>query len=56
MKCHECERTQDDTRLQKCPVCHQMFCEIHCHVMSGRPFCSARCAAYFFFEDPEEDS
>jgi hypothetical protein len=55
MGCHECARTEEATRLSKCPVCHRMFCDDHRHVMSGRAFCSQRCSEYFFFADPEED-
>ena len=55
MACHTCEKTEEDTRLSRCSVCHRAFCEEHRHVMSGRSFCSQRCAEYFFFADPEDD-
>jgi hypothetical protein len=55
MACHACEKTEEDTRLSICSVCHRAFCEEHRHVMSGRSFCSQRCAEYFFFADPEDD-
>jgi len=55
MNCHACSKTEDDTRLEKCAVCHRPFCEDHRAVMSGRAFCSARCAEYFFFADPDEE-
>jgi hypothetical protein len=55
MNCHDCERTASETRLTKCPVCHRHFCDEHRFVLSGRAFCTQRCAEYFFFAEPEED-
>jgi hypothetical protein len=55
MSCHACEKNEDQTRLTKCSVCHRSFCDEHRYVMSGRSFCSQRCAQYFFFADPEDD-
>lgn len=54
MKCHACDRTEDDATLAKCPVCHQRFCDDHGAVFSGSRFCSRRCGEFFFFDDPEE--
>ena len=54
MKCKECEKTPDEGRLRKCPICFQHFCDEHAIVMSGRPFCSKGCADYFFFAEPDD--
>ena len=52
VKCDECERTIDDTKLYKCPICFKHVCEEHTHRMSGREFCSYGCARFFFFDPP----
>jgi hypothetical protein len=52
--CRECGKSGDDGQLRKCPVCFRYFCEEHATVMSGRPFCSAGCAQYFFFAEPDD--
>ncbi len=54
VRCTQCDRTADDTRLGKCPICFKRFCDDHQHQMSGRAFCSSQCAQYFFFADPDE--
>ena len=53
MECRTCQKTDDETALQKCPVCHKAFCHDHAHSLSGRWFCSRGGAEYFFFS--EED-
>ena len=54
-RCHECGATDDETRLQKCPICFRYYCQEHNKSMSGRTFCSQKCAEYFFFADPDDD-
>ena len=53
--CKECDFTEDDGFMYKCPICHKMICEDHKFVRSGRIFCSEFCAAYFFHESDEDD-
>jgi hypothetical protein len=53
-ECHECKKVDDEARLRKCPICFKYFCEEHGHQRSGVSFCSAGCAEYFFFADPDE--
>ena len=53
-KCKECGIDEDETYLIKCPICHQMVCEEHKSVRSGRAFCSPHCAAGFFHDEDEE--
>ena len=52
-QCRTCERSEDDVRLSKCPVCHKGFCDEHSYSMSGRRFCSRGCALHFFFDEDE---
>ena len=53
-ECHECARTDDDTLIHKCPVCHKRVCEDHGHNRSGVWFCCKGCSEYFFFADPDD--
>ena len=55
MECVACKVSDQDVRLHKCPICHKYICEEHKFVRSGRIFCSAFCAAYFFHEGDEDD-
>ena len=52
--CCSCSEPRENATLSKCPVCFRRFCEEHAHAMSGRQFCSKRCAQYFFFGDPDD--
>ena len=54
VRCGQCEKSLDDARLYKCPICFKYVCDEHVHRVSGREFCSAGCAQYFFFGDDEE--
>ena len=53
MECIVCKKT-DESRLEKCPICHKAFCDEHGHSMSGRRFCSRYCAEFFFFSDEDD--
>ena len=48
-KCKHCGRTTKETRLTKCPICFDYFCDDHAYLMSGRTFCGRGCAQHFFF-------
>jgi hypothetical protein len=52
--CHECGKSDAETRLHKCPICFKFFCDEHTYLWSGRPFCSIGCAEYFYFGDGED--
>lgn len=54
LECRECKKTEVDVKLHKCPICFKHFCEEHSHHRSGLWFCSAGCAEYFFFADPDD--
>jgi hypothetical protein len=54
VKCRECGKTPKETRLRKCPICFQYFCDEHAKLRSGRPFCSQGCADYFFFAESDD--
>lgn len=53
-QCVTCQRTDQETDLQKCPVCFKYYCGEHTVNYSGRTFCSKHCADYFFFADDDE--
>jgi hypothetical protein len=53
-ECWECKVTEKDARLRKCPICFKHYCEDHAYQRSGVSFCSAGCAEYFFFADPDD--
>jgi hypothetical protein len=53
-ECHECHKSDTETKLEKCPICFKYFCEDHAYHRSGLRFCSSGCAEYFFFSDPDE--
>jgi hypothetical protein len=54
IKCHVCEKTLDDGKLYKCPICFKYSCDDHVYRTSGRDFCSDGCARYFFFGDEDD--
>ena len=54
MECVHCKKSEEETRLSKCPICFKYYCDEHAFVASGRSFCSHFCAEYYFFADPEE--
>ena len=54
MECVTCQATDQDRRLEKCPICFKQVCE-ECAIRSyGRCFCSKRCADQFFFGYDDE--
>jgi len=55
MNCRTCGKSEDDGRLQKCPMCHAHFCDDHAYVIGGRWFCSQACGRTFFFDEGEDD-
>lgn len=54
-ECYQCHKSDNETKLRKCVICHKKFCENCGHKMSGRIFCSRYCAEYFFHSREEED-
>ena len=54
MECISCQKTDQDDRLNKCPICFKLTCD-NCGVHAfGRIFCSKRCSDQFFFGDDDE--
>ena len=54
MECVGCQVNDQDSRLNKCPICFKWICE-NCAVRTfGRAFCSKKCADQFFFGDEDE--
>ena len=55
IKCRHCEKTEEDTHLNRCRACLQYFCDEHAAVRGGVMFCSDGCGTTFFDPDTEED-
>jgi len=53
--CKVCKKTEDETALNKCPICFALYCDEHGYSMSGREFCSKHCANYFFFASEDDE-
>lgn len=52
-ECNSCKAPRGEVSLYKCPICFKLTCET-CRInRSGRDFCSAYCADYFFFGEEE---
>ena len=51
--CEACNENNPLRDIYKCPSCYKMVCDNCCHRFGGRPFCSKRCADYFFFGDED---
>lgn len=54
MECANCHKTDDEARIEKCPICFKGYCPEHAYLYSGRRFCSKPCAEYFFFGDGDD--
>ena len=55
MNCPSCQKDEQDTLLNKCPICFKWVCD-NCAVRSfGRAFCQRKCADAFFWGDEDED-
>ena len=54
LKCHKCEKSDEEIRLHKCPICFKHYCEEHSAHRSGVQFCSKGCGEYFFFAEPDD--
>ena len=53
--CKTCGINDDEAHLDRCPICHEMFCDDDKFQRSGRAFCSEPCAAGFFHSDDDDD-
>ena len=53
--CKTCSKTADETKLHKCPICFELYCDDHAFTMSGREFCGKHCADYFFFASEDDE-
>ena len=54
--CKTCGISDEEVHLDKCPICHLMFCDEDKFVRSGRAFCCDHCAAGFFHNEDDEDA
>jgi len=55
MNCITCSKSDEETTLQKCPICFKIVC-LDCATHEyGRLFCGKTCAHSFFFGDDDDD-
>ena len=52
--CVNCQKSEEEVTLQKCPICFKWVCMDCGRREYGRIFCSQRCAHLFFFGDDDE--
>jgi len=56
LSCFQCNASDEEKQLRKCPICYRYFCD-DCGVnRSGRWFCADVCGDYFFFGEDEDDT
>jgi len=53
-QCFDCEKTDADVELSRCPSCYRYFCDTHSHMQSGRRFCSRPCASFYLYSDEDD--
>jgi hypothetical protein len=53
-ECVVCKASDQERRVNKCPICFKLVCESCSHRTMGRDFCSKRCADQFFFGDDDD--
>jgi hypothetical protein len=54
MECVNCNASDKDQRLEKCPICFKWSCTTCAIAQYGRMFCSRKCADTFFFGDDDD--
>ena len=55
MICFKCQASEQDQRLNKCPICFTWACDECGHRAMGRVFCLKKCADQFFFSDDDDE-
>jgi hypothetical protein len=55
IECYHCRKTEAETVIVICRVCHRRFCEDHAVRRGGVDFCSLGCGMYFFHSEPEDE-
>jgi hypothetical protein len=55
-RCSHCGKHRDEVALDKCPVCHKLFCWSCGKRRMGKVFCSNLCGDYFFFGDEDDQA
>ena len=53
--CTGCGDSEENTRLERCPICSKLFCSDCAYKAAGRRFCSDACARTYNYGDPEDD-
>ena len=55
-RCRTCGRDRDETRLEKCIVCHEAYCRVCAVRRHGKLFCTRDCAEVFFFGGEDQEA
>jgi len=55
LNCFQCQITDEEKDLRKCPVCFKYVCDDCGLSKSGRWFCTIVCADYFFYGEDEDE-
>jgi hypothetical protein len=53
--CRHCGKTDAETRVHKCPMCHKRACDDCGSRRGGKFFCTPGCGVEFFFGDVDEE-
>ena len=53
--CARCGSVRGEVRIEKCPICFTWICRACATRRHGKSFCSAHCAASFFFGEEESE-
>ena len=56
MTCTVCDEPFEESSLQRCPMCHKMFCERCERNKGGKRFCSQNCAEFFYHYEEEDEA
>jgi hypothetical protein len=55
MICVNCQKSDEEVTLVKCPICFKMVCHDCGRREYGRVFCGQRCSHIFFFGDDDDE-
>ncbi len=53
--CVSCGSSEQDARLERCPICSKHFCPDCAYRASGRRFCAENCARTYNYGESEDD-
>ncbi len=53
--CRGCGASEENARLERCPICAKLFCPDCAYKAAGRRFCSGGCSRTYSYGDTEEN-